>query len=221
MSLVVLGTGTGVGKTVTCAVLLTRYAKNLRLGYWKPVQTGCDADSDSRTVRELTGHAVDILPEAYAFPEPLSPHLAARLAGAAIDPERILETLVAHALDDRARSLVIEGVGGLLVPLTDSGYLLADLCRDMHLPCVLVAESTLGTINHTLLTLEAIRARHLELAGVVLSGPENSENRRAIERFGRVEVVSEVREVRPLTPAGVLHATGTFDRSARLLAYLK
>lgn len=221
MSLVVLGTGTGVGKTVTCAVLLTRYARDLHLGYWKPVQTGCDTDSDSLTVRELSSHAVDILPEAYAFPEPLSPHLAARLAGAVIDPERILEALVAHALHDRARSLVIEGVGGLLVPLTDAGYLLADLCRDMHLPCLLVAESTLGTINHTLLSLEAIRARHLQLAGVVLSGPENPENRSAIERFGRVKVISELTEVSPLTRTEVLRAAEDFDKDGALLEYLE
>ena len=221
MSLFIVGTGTGVGKTVTSAVILARYGRSLRLGYWKPVATGPARDSDSRFIRRMSGGLVDVLEECYTFDKPVSPHLAARLAGARIDPDRVLETLVRIAMEDPRRTLVIEGVGGLLVPLTDRGYLLADLCREMHLPCLVVAQSTLGTINHTLLTLEALRTRSMELAGIVLCGPRNPENRSAIERFGKAEVISEILPIRPLCREGVLSAARRFDRRARLRKYLE
>jgi malonyl-CoA O-methyltransferase len=221
VSLVVVGTDTGVGKTVTCAVILARYASGLRLGYWKPVQTGPARERDATFVRKVVGDRVDVLREAYAFDPPLSPHLAARLSGASVDPEKILGALVSHALADERRSLVIEGVGGVLVPLTETGYLLADLCRDMSLPCIVVARSGLGTINHSLLTLEALRARKVAVAGVILCGPGNPENRTAVERFGRVEVLAEVPSIRrPVGRASVLRAARGFDRRGKLKEYL-
>ena len=220
MSLVVIGTGTEVGKTVTCAVLLARYGKSLQLAYWKPVATGASEGSDSEFVKRIVGHLVPVLDERYSFSPPLSPHLAARRHRKTIEPEALLEALVAHGLEDEDRSLVIEGVGGLLVPLTSSGYLLADLLRDFHLPCLLVATSTLGTINHTLLTLEALRSRRIEVAGVVLNGPRNRDNREAIERFGEAEVVAEIPLVRPLSRAAVLRTARNFDRRGRLKRYL-
>jgi dethiobiotin synthetase len=123
---------------------------------------------------------------------------------------------VAHGIEDPRRSLIIEGIGGLLVPLTAHGYLFADLVRDMHLPCLLVARSTLGTINHTLLSLEALERRGIKTAGVVLNGPRSPENRAAIERFGRTSVVAEIEPLRPLGPAAVARAARRFDRRARL-----
>jgi dethiobiotin synthetase len=104
-----------------------------------------------------------------------------------------------------------EGIGGLLVPLTEGGYLLADLLKGLSLPCLLVSSSQLGTINHTLLTLEALRARNLCLAGVVLNGPVNLENRRAIERFGHTSVVAEVEPLHPLSRETVAQAASGFD----------
>ena len=221
MSLIVIGTDTGVGKTVVSAVLIARYGRGLRLGYWKPVQTGAAEERDSESVRKWTRGLADVLEESYVFEPPLSPHRAARLAAVEIQPERILEDLVRHGLEDSRRSLVIEGAGGLLVPLTGGGYLLADLCREMHLPCLLVARSTLGTINHTLLTLEALRARRIPLAGVVLSGPPDVENRKAIERFGGTRVVAEVGLLGRPGPAGVRKAARSFDRAGCLRPYLE
>ena len=224
MSVVVIGTDTEVGKTIISAVLLARYGRSIRLGYWKPVASGVATDGPGRTdtarVRRWCGHLVDVLDECYRLDAPLSPHLAARMERVRITPDSILERLVAHGLDDEERSLVIEGVGGLLVPLTDGGYLLSHLLETMHLPCLLVARSTLGTINHTLLTLEALRSRDIELAGVVLNGPKNRENRKAIERFGDVPVVAEVEPIRPLGRQGVLQAARRFDRRALLRRYL-
>ena len=189
----VTGTDTDVGKTVVAAWLVAR----LGASYWKPVQAGTDPETDSDTVRRLAGVEQDrILPEAYVLPDPLAPHEAARRAGLAID----MAKLVPPASD---RPLVVEGAGGLMVPLGDQSYVI-DLARDLDLPLILVARSTLGTINHTLLSLEAIRRRGLPLAGVVLNGPETPHNRAAIERYGRVQIVAEIPRLDPLTSTSLL-----------------
>ncbi len=131
------------------------------------------------------------MPEAYVLPDALAPHEAARRAGIAID----MAKLVPPPCD---RPLVVEGAGGLMVPLDDQFYVI-DLARDLGLPLILVARSTLGTINHTLLSLEAIRRRGLPLAGVVINGPETPHNRAAIERYGQVEIIAEIPRLDPLT----------------------
>jgi dethiobiotin synthase len=187
----VTGTDTDVGKTVAAAWLVAK----LGACYWKPVQAGNHPETDSAIVRRLSG--VDhILPEAYVLPEPIAPHEAARRAGTAID----LARLVPPACD---RPLVVEGAGGLLVPLDDKAYVI-DLAAELHLPIVLVARSTLGTINHTLLSLEAIRRRGLPLAGVVVNGPETPHNRAAIERYGKAEIIAEIPWLDQLTPAALM-----------------
>lgn len=189
----VTGTDTDVGKTVVSAWLVAR----LNAYYWKPVQAGNHPETDSAIVRRLTGAPADrILPEAYLLPEPIAPHEAARRAGIVIDMER----LVPPPCDG---PLVVEGAGGLMVPLTDKTYVI-DLATELHLPIILVARSTLGTINHTLLSLEAIRRRGLPLAGVVVNGPETPHNRAAIERYGQVEVVAEIPWLDQLTPATLM-----------------
>jgi dethiobiotin synthase len=221
MSLVVVGTGTEIGKTITCAVLLSRYAGTSKLTYWKPIATGSAEDRDTQVIERLCGPEVDILQELYLFEPPVSPHLAARLAGKRIDPEQVVQALRAYQQENDGRALVIEGIGGLLVPLTAEGYLLADLLEEMSLPCLLVASSTLGTINHTLLTIEAMRSRDLQLVGVVLNGPRNRENRLAIEKFGSVQIVSEIEPLSTLSPENVLRASRGFDRKALLESSLK
>jgi dethiobiotin synthase len=221
LSLVVTGTGTGIGKTVACAAVLARHGRSLRLAYWKPIATGAVEGRDAASVKRWCGHLAGILDEVYLLDAPLSPHLAARRERRVIDPETVLAALVRHGLEDAERSLVIEGAGGLLVPLTDRGYLLADLFREMHLPCLVAASSRLGTINHTLLTLEALRSRGLEVAGVVLNGPRDRENRLAIERFGGVEVVGEIDAIPRPGRAAIERAARGFDRGGRLRQYLE
>jgi dethiobiotin synthase len=136
----VTGTDTDVGKTVVSAWLVAR----LGAFYWKPVQAGNHPEIDSAIVRRLTGLPPDrILPEAYVLPEPIAPHEAARRAGITIDMERLVPPPC-------NRPLVVEGAGGLMVPLTDRAYVI-DLATELHLPIILVTRSTLGTINHTLL----------------------------------------------------------------------
>lgn len=189
----VTGTDTDVGKTVVSAWLVAR----LGACYWKPVQAGNHPETDSAIVRRLTGVPPSrILPEAYVLPEPIAPHEAARRAGIAID----MQKLVPPPCD---RPLVVEGAGGLMVPLTDRAYVI-DLATELHLPIILVTRSTLGTINHTLLSLEAIRRRGLTLAGVVVNGPETPHNRAAIERYGQVEVIAEIPWLDRLTPAALM-----------------
>ncbi len=214
--LAVVGTDTGVGKTVVSAVVAAAWATREPVAYWKPLATGGypdDPDRDAAIVARLAGPEVQVLPETYLFPDPLSPHLAARLVGATIEPARLLADLAHHRAGGRA--LVVEGVGGLLVPLTDAGYLLADFLVAARLPCLLVARSTLGTINHTLLSLEALRARGIGIAGVVLDGPPNRENRRAIERLGRVPILAEIPPL-TLDRAGIAAAVRAFDAEGKL-----
>ncbi len=177
----VTGTDTDVGKTLVSSWLLTQ----IDASYWKPVQAGVTPETDSWVVRRLAEIDPDrILPEAYVLPEAIAPHEAARRAGIAIDMARFVPPV-------SDRLLVVEGAGGLMVPLTDTAYVI-DVAAELHLPVILVARSTLGTINHTLLSLEAIRRRGLPLAGVVINGPETPHNRAAIERYGQVEVIAEI-----------------------------
>ena len=177
----VTGTDTDVGKTLVSAWLLS----HLDACYWKPVQAGTDPETDAETVRRVAELPADrILPEAYLLPEPQSPHEAARRAGITIDMAKL-------APPESDRLLVVEGAGGLLVPLNDTSFVI-DLATELQLPVILVARSTLGTINHTLLSLEALRRRGLVVAGVVMNGPETPHNRAAIERYGQTQVIAEI-----------------------------
>lgn len=191
MSLIVTGTDTEVGKTVVSALICARYRHRLPLAYWKPVASGSIEGRDVETVAELSG--AEVLDEVYLLREPVSPHLAARLEEERIDPDRLVAAYQQHRRDRPDRALVIEGVGGLHVPLDDDGYLFADFVSALGLPVVVVARTTLGTINHTLLTLEALRARRLPVLGVIFDGPVYPENRQAIRDFGRVSVLGEIR----------------------------
>lgn len=178
----VTGTDTGVGKTLACAVL----ARAWDADYWKPVQTGLAAEAgDTAVVAALTGLAPENLHRPrHEYAAPLSPHAAAALEGEAIG----LDDFV---LPRTSRPLVVEGAGGVLVPLNGRD-LMIDLMARLNLPAVVVARSTLGTINHSLLTLEALRARQIAVLGVVLSGPPSPGNRAAIEDFGRVKVLAQI-----------------------------
>ncbi|MEO5926670.1 MAG: dethiobiotin synthase [Bryobacteraceae bacterium] len=182
--LFVTGTGTGVGKTVLSAALtLARGAS-----YWKPIQTG--SESDTAEVQRLTGCTV--LDQGVRLPDPVSPHLAAKRAGLRIT----LADVLAFAPTDG--DWIVEGAGGVLVPINETEMML-DLMERLALPVVVAARTTLGTINHTLLTLNAIRSRNLTVERVVMVGDRDPDNRHAIETYGRVQV-SELPWIEPLTP---------------------
>jgi dethiobiotin synthetase len=172
--IIITGTDTGIGKTVFSAGL----SGALDGYYWKPVQSGVEDETDSDTVRRLSGLAPErVLPERYRLNTPVSPHLAAHIDGVAIDA-------VGLDLPETPAPLVIEGAGGLMVPLTrEVTYL--DVFARWHAPLVLCARTTLGTINHTLLSIEAIRARGLTLLGIAFIGDANTDTERTIVDMGR------------------------------------
>jgi len=219
VSLFVAGTDTEVGKTVVSALALARYRAERELVYWKPVATGSRDERDRDTIAELVP-GIATAAESYLFLDPVSPHLASRLEANPIELPRIAARWRELRQIFAAAEFVIEGAGGLLVPLDESGTMLVDLVAGMRLPVLLTARSTLGTINHTLLSLEALRLRDVEVAGVVLDGPRHPENREAIERFGRVPVVAEVAPLGALGAGAITAAAADFDRDGLLAPWL-
>ncbi|WP_066549337.1 MULTISPECIES: dethiobiotin synthase [unclassified Sphingomonas] len=200
MRLVVTGTDTDVGKTMVAAMLV----QALGALYWKPVQSGLADGSDSDRVAALTGVAHDrILPEAYRLTEPLSPHRAAELDGVTIDAAR----LVPPPHDP----LVVEGAGGALVPVTRD-LLYADLFARWALPVVIVARTALGTINHSLLTIEALRARAVTILGIAFNGDANADNEATICAIGGVRRLGRLPRLNAPSPDALAQAFAThFD----------
>jgi len=193
-TLVVTGTDTGIGKTVFAAALTSA----LGASYWKPVQSGLAEETDSACVArlgEVPPHR--ILPEAYRLILPASPHLSAEQDGVEIDPQ----ALVPPQVDG---PLVIEGAGGLLVPLTRT-TLTIDLFARWGFPVVLCARTGLGTINHSLLSLEALKARGVPVLGIAFIGDPAPDSQAVIAAFSGVRVLGRLPPVEPLTPAA-LHA---------------
>ena len=188
--LFITGTGTGVGKTVVAAALMYRY-RSLSLRYWKPVQTGIEQDDDTAVVRQLGAcNESELWNDGIRLPCPVSPHLAAELSRTEIHIQELIRSVKKFA----TTNWIVEGAGGVLVPLNDS-ELMIDLMVQLQLPVLVVSRAELGTINHTLLTLEAVRARALQIAGVVMVGMRNASNRAAIEHYGNVAVIGEMPEI--------------------------
>lgn len=186
----VSGTDTGIGKSLVSAVL-TRGLKGV---YWKPVQSGLEGETDTEFVRRVTGLGeAHFRPERWRLNEPLSPHAAAAIDGVEI----ALGDFELPEYGDR--HLVVEGAGGLLVPL-NGRHMIIDLAGRLELPVLLTVRSELGTLNHTFLSLEALRRRDIPVLGVVMNGPRNRSNREAIERFGEVEVLAEIEPLEEITP---------------------
>ncbi|MCP5482512.1 MAG: dethiobiotin synthase [Spirochaetales bacterium] len=186
MSIFVCGTDTDVGKTVYSAALMARYSSIADVRYWKPVQTGAD-DDDRANVLQLSG----LEPERFEstslhFSQPLSPHRAAELDDSRIEPKQILTQLA--RLRERG-PLIVEGAGGLLVPLTRN-YTWLDFLKESGLPIAVVARSGLGTINHSLLTLETLRRHNLIVRGIAFLGPSLPDNSRTVSEFSGVPVLA-------------------------------
>lgn len=183
---IVTGTDTDVGKTVVAAAL----ADHMGAAYWKPVQAGLESGTDSERVAVLSGGRVAILPEAYVLNTPCSPHEAARIDGVAIEAKDLI-------LPSVSQTLIVEGAGGLLVPYAGE-LLAADLFAQWGLPVILVARTTLGTINHSLLSLEALRARGITVHGIIFSGEPNPASETAITTIGAVRHLGLLPRLEPL-----------------------
>ena len=186
--IVVCGTDTDVGKTVVSAWLV----QGLNAHYWKPVQSGLEDGGDRGRVQALLNLNPDrIEPEAYAFQQPVSPHWAAEQDGISLNPD---DLVIPHV----SAPLVVETAGGLMVPLTRQ-WLQIDQLQRWDLPIVLVARSGLGTLNHTLLSLEALNRRQLTVLGLILNGPDHADNPGTLEQFGEIAVLAHLPPLDPLS----------------------
>ncbi|WP_287942551.1 dethiobiotin synthase [Sphingopyxis sp.] len=187
---VVTGTDTGIGKTVFSAAL----AGALGLPYWKPIQSGLEEETDSEAVARLAG--VRVHPEAWRLVTPASPHLAAEIDGVTID---------ADALAPPPGDLLIEGAGGALVPVTRT-LLYADLFARWQIPVIVCARTALGTINHSLLTIEALKARHVPIHGIAFVGEAAPDSEAIIAALGGVRRLGRLPILDPLTRENLAQA---------------
>lgn len=189
----ITGTDTDVGKTVAAAWCML----HLEADYWKPTQSGLEPPTDMDVVKNITGFdSTRFHPETYQLMQPLSPHEAAKRDGIEIDMNEF-------QMPQTNNSLIIEGAGGLMVPLNKDN-LVIDLIKQLEVPAILVCRSGLGTINHTLLSLEAMRKRNIPLAGVIISGSKAPHNREAIEEYGHVPVIAEIDHIENMSAEALL-----------------
>ncbi len=186
-ALIVTGTDTDIGKTIFAAAL----AGALGATYWKPIQAGTDGGTDRARVAELA--ACRTLPEAYVLATPCSPHRAAEIDGVKIDLDRL-------RLPTVDGPLVVEGAGGVLVPITGE-TLFADQFARWAAPTILVARTALGTINHSLLSIEALRARGVPILGIAFVGDAQPDSEATIARLGKIRRLGRLPRLDPLTPA--------------------
>lgn len=192
-ALVIAGTDTDVGKTLVSAGLMLCLPQAL---YWKPVQAGTTPMTDTEAVQALTGLPAErFLPEAYCLATPASPHLAARLDGVTITPSEL-------GLPHVAAPLIIEAAGGVMVPLHDD-YLNIDQFARWGAPVILVARTGLGTINHSLLSIMALRARDIPIGGILFSGEAHEENERIIPQLARVPSLGRLPKLDRVDAAGL------------------
>lgn len=192
--LFISGTDTGIGKSVVSAILLS----GLSGKYWKPIQSGLEDITDTQWIKEKTG-----LPDSHFYREtyrlnlPLSPHASAAADGIKIH----LDAFEMPACKED-EYLFVEGAGGLMVPLNEKD-MMTDLIKKLNIPVLLVSRSSLGTINHTLLSLNLMRQECIEIFGVVMSGEKNPGNREAIEYYGNVKVIAEIGIMEDISPVSL------------------
>jgi dethiobiotin synthetase len=191
-AIAIMGIHTGIGKTVVAAVI----AEALKADYWKPIQAGSLEDSDSNCVRNLVANKESIIhQEAFRLSSSLSPHAAARIDCLAIDHENI-------AFPHTDNFLIVETAGGIHSPLNDD-VTMVDFVRHFHLPCVLVVRHYLGSINHTLMSIEVMQQRGVQLIGMVIIGEPSIESETFISRYTKLPILAYVPHMHAITAQGV------------------
>jgi dethiobiotin synthetase len=202
-SFILSGTDTGIGKTVASAMLVQALGYN----YWKPLQSGIEEGGvDTRRVQKMTDLPDErFLPESYVFSEPLSPHRAAELDGVLVDMNKL------SAPPESENPLIIEGAGGLMVPITRDNLLINQF-KKWNLPIILCARTGLGTINHTLLSLEALWARDIKVQGLIFIGEPNDDNVQTIADFSGAKVLGHIPMLETLDSASLQYC---FERNFR------
>ena len=178
---IITGIGTDIGKTVVSAIV----AQSLDASYWKPIQAGDLENSDSLKVQNWTTDSVTILPEKFRLSQPMSPQAAAEIDGVEIAKEAFQLPLVEG-------NLVVEGAGGLMVPLNKKGLLLIDLFEEWNLPVIVVSRHYVGSINHTLLTIEALKNRKIKIEGIVFVGDKNHATESFILNYTDLKMIARI-----------------------------
>lgn len=191
----VTGIGTGIGKTLVSTILVEK----LGADYWKPIQSGDLMQSDSLFVEKwISNSRTTIYPEAYRLSQPLSPHWSAKLDGVEIDLQRI-------EIPRTTNQLIIEGAGGLLVPLNDK-ELLIDLIESFDAEVIIVSQNYLGSINHTLLTVQALQQRNINIKGIIFNGDENLETENYILNYTKVPCLGKIPHLNNLSKDSIIAA---------------
>jgi dethiobiotin synthetase len=190
----ITGIGTGIGKTLVSAIL----TEKLQADYWKPIQSGDLEHSDSLTLKALISNNKTIIhPETYKLTQPLSPHLSARLDGVDIELEKI-------QIPETTNHLIIEGAGGLMVPLNEK-ELIVDLIIQFDVEVILVSENYLGSINHTLLSLELLKLRGINVKGIIFNGDENIESQRYITQYSKIKNLGIIPRLKSINRDDILN----------------
>ena len=180
LQFIICGTDTDVGKTLISSF----FVRGLKSFYWKPIQSGIETETDSQSILRLSGIKKEkILKEAYIFEKPVSPHWAAEIDGKKID----INLLNLPKIDG---SIVIETAGGLMVPITRN-FLQIDQIRKWNLPVIIVCRSSLGTLNHTLLTIEALKKRNIKILGLIINGEKHLDNPKTLREFSKLPIIAE------------------------------
>ena len=193
--LFVTGIGTHVGKTVISAIL----TQKLQADYWKPIQAGDLNNTDSMKVSQWVDNTISTIhPEAYRLTQPMSPHTAAERDGININLKDIISA-------ETTRNLIIEGAGGLMVPLNKND-LVVDMISHFQAEAVLVSRHYLGSINHTILSIEALRSRNIAIAGIIFNGDENRDTESIIEAISTVPILGRIPEIDNLNQHTINHA---------------
>lgn len=195
----ITGIGTDVGKTIVSAI----FAEALSAHYWKPIQAGDLDFSDSHKIQSLTDN-VTVLPERYRLKTAMSPHAAAALEGVHIQIDQL-------ALPEVEGNLIVEGAGGLLVPLDEQGTCYTDVFERWNIPVIVVSRHYLGSINHTLLTAEVMRARGIEIAGLVFVGDKHPTTEEIILRKTKLPVLAHIPECARIDKSFILEMSRTLN----------
>lgn len=198
--LFVTGIGTGIGKTIVSAVLVEK----LKADYWKPIQSGDLDKSDSLSVQSLISNTVTkIHSESYRLTQPFSPHKSAAIDGITIDPDTI------H-LPETNNTLIIEGAGGLMVPLNNE-FLIIDLIRKLDIEVVLVSQNYLGSINHTLLSIYALKHYDIPIRGIIFNGNEDISSKDFILKNSGLELLGNIPEYNTIDKRAIIDAGNYID----------
>lgn len=194
----ITGIGTGIGKTIVSAVLVEK----LNADYWKPIQSGDLDNSDSAFVKKLISNKVSKFhPEAYRLSQPFSPHKSAAVDRITIEPERIVTP-------NTSNSLIIEGAGGLMVPLNDR-FLMIDLIKKTGAPVILVSQNYLGSINHTLLSIQVLKQYRIPVKGIIFNGIKDIYSKDFILNYTGITLLGHIPQYNTINKKSIIEA-GSF-----------